>query len=61
VYVARQRVAASIFLRSIIFRILLCSVAFGFGGIISNTAGAAERGVNIAPEQIDRSAKKSEG
>ena len=59
-YVARESLAAFNFLRSIISRILICFVALGFGGIISNTAGAAERSVNIAADQIDRSAKKSE-
>jgi NitT/TauT family transport system substrate-binding protein len=60
VYVARQSLAAFIFQRSILWRILVCFVAFGFGDLTTNTAGAAERSVNIAPDQIDRSAKKSE-
>jgi NitT/TauT family transport system substrate-binding protein len=58
--IAHQSLVALISLCSIISRILICFLTFGFGGIILNTAGAAERSVNTAPDQIDRSAKKSE-
>jgi len=35
-------------------------VAFGLGGFLSNAAAAADRSVSPAPEQIERSARKSE-
>ena len=57
---AHRSLAAFIFRRSIIWRILVCFVAFGFRDLSSNTAGAAERSVNIAPNLSDRQIRKEE-
>ena len=52
--------AARSYLLSVAPKLVTYFVAFGLGGFLSNVSIAADRGVSSVPEQIERSARKSE-